>query len=117
LSGVSTAKAQLVQYQQDLEKLCGSGLESNGCWVALHYSKTIGTEISDNLTRVSASQRPAEVADLWSSTFGPAFALMTLDDRWCAPGRDSIGCHSHVIGTVQKLTQQFAAWGSYLPPR
>src|ERR1019366_1461891 len=115
LSGVSTAKAQLAQYQQDLEKLCGSGLESKDWWVALRYSKTVGTDITGNLLRVP--QRPAEVADLWNSTFGPAVALMALDDTWCAPGRDFIGCHSHVIGTVQKLTQQFAGWDPYLAPQ
>jgi hypothetical protein len=114
LSGVSTAKAQLAQYQQDLNAACGSGFDSKECWSALRYSTTIGTEVTDNLTRVS--QRPAEVADLWNSTFGPAFALTTLDDTWCAPGRDFNGCYSHVIGTVQKVTQQFAGWDPYLAP-
>jgi len=115
LSGLSTAKAQLAQYQQDLNAACGSGFDSKQCWSALRYSKTVGTEITDNLTRVS--QRPAEVADLWNSTWGPAFALTTLDDSWCAPGRDFNGCYSHVIGTVQKLTQQFAGWDPYLAPQ
>lgn len=114
LSGVSTAKAQLAQYQQDLVAICG-GLESKQCWTALHYSKTVGTDITEDLTRVS--QRPAEVADLWTSTWMTAFALKTLDDGWCAPGRDFNGCHSHVIGTVQKLTQKLAGWDPYLTPQ
>ena len=115
LSGVSTAKAQLAQYQQDLNAACGPGLDSKECWTALRYSKTVGTDTMGNLTRVS--QQPAEVADLWSSTFGPTVALMAVDDTWCAPGRDFNGCYSHVIGTVQKLTQQFAGWDPYLAPR
>jgi hypothetical protein len=117
LSGVATAKVELAQYQQDLDKLCGSGLESESCWVALRYSKTVGTDISDNLSLVSY-QPPAEVIDLWKRTLVTAsLGLETLDDRWCAPGRDFRGCHSNVIGTVQKLTQQFAGWDPYLPPR
>jgi hypothetical protein len=115
LSGVSTAKAQLAQYQQDLNAACGPGSDSKECWTALRYSKTVGTDTMGNLTRVS--QRPAEVADLWNSTFEPTVALMALDDTWCAPGRDFNGCYSHVIGTVQKLTQQFAGWDPYLAPR
>jgi hypothetical protein len=115
LSGVSTAKVELAQYQQDLEKLCGSGLESKSCWVALRYSRTVGTDITGNLKWVS--KPPDEVVDLWNSTAVTAIALETLDIGWCAPGRDFRGCHSHVIGTVQKLTQQFAGWDPYLAPQ
>jgi hypothetical protein len=113
LSGISTGKAQLAQYQQDLNAACGSGLESQDCWVALHYSKTIGTEITDNLAWVS--QPPAEVVDLWKSTYFTALGLGGLDNAWCAPDRDFIGCYSHLIGTVQRLTQQFAGWDPYYP--
>jgi hypothetical protein len=116
LSGVATAKVELAQYQQDLDKLCGSGLESESCWVALRYSKTVGTDITGDLKLVS--KPPDEVVDLWNRTLLTAYlGLETLDDRWCAPGRDFRGCHSNVIGTVQKLTQQFAGWDPYLPPR
>ncbi len=115
LSAVSTAKAQLGQYQQDLNAACGSGLDSKECWTALRYSGTVGTEVMGNLGRVA--ERPAEVTDLWNSTFGPAVSLSALGDTWCAPGRDFIGCYSHVIGTVQKLSQQFAGWDPYLTPQ
>jgi hypothetical protein len=111
LSAVSTAKAQLAQYQQDLDAICG-GFESKQCWTALRYSQTVGTEVTDTLGRVS--QRPAEVADLWNSTFGTGVALMSLDAGWCAPGRAFNDCYSHVFGTVQRLTQQFAGWDPYL---
>ena len=45
LSGLSTAKAQLAQYQQDLNAACGSGFDSKQCWSALRYSKTVGTRL------------------------------------------------------------------------
>jgi hypothetical protein len=66
LSGVATAKVELAQYQQYLENLCGSGLESESCWVALRYSKTVGTDITGNLKLVS--KPPDEVVDLWDRT-------------------------------------------------
>ncbi len=113
LSAVSTAKAQLAQYQQDLHAIC-LGSESKGCWTALRYSKTVGTEMMNTLGPVP--QRPAEVADLWDRTFGTAVALMALGDTWCASGRDFNGCYSHAFGTVQRLTQQFAGWDPYLTP-
>ena len=112
LSAVSTGKAQLAQYQQDLNAACGSGLDSKECWTALRYSKTVGTEVMDNLGRFAPA--PVEVTDLWNSTFGTAVALSAMDAGWCAPGRDFIGCYSHVLGTAQRLTQQFAGWDPYL---
>jgi hypothetical protein len=61
---------------------------------------------------------PAEVADLWKRTFDTAFALMAQDSTiFCASDRDFNGCYARVLGTVQKLTQQFAGWDPYLAPQ
>jgi hypothetical protein len=116
LSAVSTGKAQLAQYQQDLNAACITSFETNQCWTALRYSQTVGTEVMDNLGRFAPA--PAEVADLWNSTLNTAFGLSALDDTvWCASVRDIDVCYSHVIGTVQRLTQQFAGWDPYYAPQ
>jgi hypothetical protein len=115
LSAISTDKAQLAQYRLDLNALCGAGLESNGCWTALHYSETVGTDVMKNVGPFSPG--PAEATDLFNSTLGTALALNTMNGSWCAPDRDFITCYSHVIGTTQRLTQQFAGWDPYYAPQ
>ena len=115
LSAVSTAKAQLAQYEHDLNATCGSGVDSKECRTAIRYSATVGTQVMANVGRFAPP--PAEVTDLWNSTVGTALALSAMNDTWCAPGRDFIACYSHVLGTAQRLTQQFAGWDPYLPPQ
>lgn len=115
LSAISTGKAQLAQYEHDLNATCGSGVDSKECRTAIRYSATVGTQVMANVGRFAPP--PAEVTDLWNSTVGTALALSTMNDTWCAPGRDFIACYSHVLGTAQRLTQQFAGWDPYLPPQ
>jgi hypothetical protein len=111
LRGISTAKAELAQYQLNLHVACRVG-SSGQCWKALHYSSTIGADVAADLTRVG--RPPALVDDLWNHTWSTVLALQTVAARSCHLGPPLENCSDAVDRTILALSQALARWDVYV---
>ncbi len=110
LRWVASAKAELAQYQLGLHVACTYS-DAAQCRDALRFSATIGSWIAADLTRVS--DRPAEVASLWSRTHHTALALMRVAGRSCAPAQDLNTCLVAVGALVDRMAADLSGWSDF----
>jgi len=103
---VSSAKAELAQYQLNLSVACALG-GARQCWASLRYSTTVGENITADLAHVS--DRPAVVEALWLRTWTSALTLQSVARRQCFAG-DFNRCTTAVFGSVRELSQALASW-------
>ncbi len=111
LRGISSAKAELTQYELDLHVACRMG-SAGPCWEALRYSTTIGTDLAADLTRVG--RPPALVEDLWNHTWSTVGAMQTVAARYCRPGLPLQSCSDSVGRTTQALARALDRWDVYV---